>query len=122
MSASKTLLIVDDSRVARMLIKGIVHDIKPEWEIIEAGDGDAALAEASKTQPDMAILDFNMPGIDGLTLAEKLLDCCHEIKISMLTANIQETIRSKAETLGVHFEKKPITEDKLTNIVTIFGN
>lgn len=121
MSASKTLLIVDDSRVARMLVKGIVQDIKPEWEIIEADSGDNALEDADKQHPDMAILDFNMPGIDGMSLAEKLLGCCPEIKISMLSANIQASIRNKAKTLGVHFEKKPITEDKIKNILAVLG-
>lgn len=113
----KTVLIVDDSRVSRMLIKSVVEDRHPDWAILEAGNGDEALTH-SNDAIDLMIIDYNMPGMDGMTLAEKLKEIYPSAYISMLTANIQDSIRDRAESLGIGFEKKPITEEKIATIMS----
>ena len=68
---SPTLLIVDDSRMSRMLIKAIITDSRPEWRILEAVTGDEAIKLVDEHQPEFVSMDVNMPGIDGLeTLAD----------------------------------------------------
>jgi len=113
----KTVLIVDDSRVSRMLIKSVVVDRHPEWTVLESGSGDEALTHACE-EIDLMIIDFNMPGMDGMVLAEKMKGLYPAAYISMLTANIQESIQKRADSLGIGFEKKPITEDKIANIMS----
>lgn len=113
---AKTVLIVDDSRVSRMLIKSVVEDRHPDWTILESGNGEEALAHSGEGI-DLMIIDYNMPGMDGMTLAEKLKGIYPSAYISMLTANIQESIRTQAESLGIGFEKKPITEEKIGAIM-----
>jgi len=113
----KKVLIVDDSRVSRMLIKSVVVDRHPEWGIVESGSGDEALTHVDEGI-DLMIIDFNMPGMDGITLAEKMKDLYPAAYISMLTANVQESIQQRANELGIGFEKKPITEDKIANIIS----
>jgi len=114
----KTVLIVDDSRVSRMMIKAIVVDLFPEWNIIEAANGDDALEKVSNVQViDIMILDFNMPGMDGLTLAEILKVKYPKAQLSLLTANIQESIQRKADKLGIGFVKKPVTQEKIEGII-----
>jgi|SaaInlStandDraft_4_1057021.scaffolds.fasta_scaffold95908_2 CheY-like chemotaxis protein len=39
----KTILIVDDSRVSRMMIKALLHDLSPGWQVLEAADAEEAL-------------------------------------------------------------------------------
>ena len=115
--SEKTVLIVDDSRVSRMLIKSVVVDRHPEWAILESGSGDEALTHSGESI-DLMIIDFNMPGMDGMTLAEKMKGLYPSAYISMLTANVQESIQQRADSLGIGFEKKPITEDKIAGIMS----
>jgi len=112
---SKVILVCDDSRISRMMIKAIIADRKPDWTIIEAENGDDALAKVAETPFDVATLDLNMPGMDGLELAEKLQEIYPDATYSLLTANIQDTIKERAKKLNLTFIGKPITEDKIGN-------
>ena len=67
------VLVVDDSKLARMAVAKALTTLHPDWTRIEAANADEALALASKDAFDLAILDFNMPGRDGLHLAAELL-------------------------------------------------
>lgn len=116
-----TILVVDDSRVSRMMIIAIIKNSKPDWKIIEAANGDEALSMVENNSPDVMILDFNMPGMDGLTLAEKLKSQFPNGKISLLTANIQDSTQRKAAELGINFADKPITEKKIEGILSWSG-
>jgi two-component system, chemotaxis family, chemotaxis protein CheY len=115
--SSNTILIVDDSRVSRMLIRAIITQADPHAEIIEASTGEEALAKVDSLSITIATLDLNMPGIDGLALASKLLQKFPNAKIGLLTANIQDMVRQKAEALGISFISKPITEEKILNFI-----
>lgn len=110
---SKTILICDDSRISRMMIKAIVVDKKPNWLIIEADCGDDALAKTKDQAFDVATLDLNMPGMDGLELAGKLQQKYPNAAYALLTANIQDAIKQRAEALNLQFIAKPITEQKV---------
>jgi len=112
-----TILIVDDSRVSRMMVRAIVVDAQPDWDIIEAGNGDEAIQVSNGKTIDHMILDYNMPGMNGLELAEKLRGDHADSKITLLTANVQDSIRSSAAELGVHFKDKPITDEKIRDII-----
>lgn len=110
---SQTILVVDDSRVSRMLIRAIITHADPEAEVVEASNGEEALNKTESIEITMATLDLNMPGMDGLLLASKLLERFPNAKIGLLTANIQEAVRQKADALCIGFISKPITEEKI---------
>jgi len=115
---NKTILIVDDSRVSRMMIRAIVVEACPEWNIIEGVHGDDAIEKCQDlTNIDIIILDYNMPGMDGLALARILMEKYPDAQLFLLTANIQESIQRKADELGVSFIAKPITEEKILGIL-----
>ena len=63
---SYRVLIVDDSKLARMAIAKILGALRPDWTRIEATNPDEAVARFGETGADIALLDFNMPGRDGL--------------------------------------------------------
>ncbi len=109
----KVILVCDDSRISRMMIKAIITDRKPDWDIIEAENGNDALVKVSDQPFDVATLDLNMPGMDGLELAEKLQEIYPDATYSLLTANIQDAIKERAKKLNLTFIGKPITEDKV---------
>ena len=109
----KTVLLVDDSRVARMMARAVVEKAHPGWTIIEAADGEAAIAAARTAPPDFILVDVNMPGIGGIDAARQLHALVPAAAITLLTANIQDPVRHQAEAIGVGFMTKPINEPAL---------
>ncbi len=105
----KKLLIVDDSSVSRMMIRGRVTGLQPDWEVIEAANGDQAVAMVGSEHPDYITMDVNMPGMNGFEAVEKIREIDQKTKIVILTANIQVSSRERAEQLAVHFVQKPAT-------------
>ena len=118
MSEERSVLIIDDSRVSRMMVKGITKHKYPDATIFEAGNGDETLALDISCQLTHIICDYNMPGMDGLTLCKELQKRHPTTYINLLTANIQASIRNKAEDLGIHFTKKPVTEERILSILS----
>ncbi|MBT4628080.1 MAG: response regulator, partial [Rhodospirillales bacterium] len=66
-----------------MITKKIVLEISPNISILEAASGDEALELLKSNEPEAAILDFHMPGLTGLELAEKLKDLMPNLVITM---------------------------------------
>ncbi len=103
------VLIVDDSSVSRMMIKGRIVGLQPDWDILEAADGTQAVAVVAADAPDFITMDVNMPGMNGFEAVEKIRQINQRAKIVILTANIQESSRERAQQLGVQFVQKPAT-------------
>jgi two-component system chemotaxis response regulator CheY len=66
----KLCLVVDDSRVVRKVARRILEDLG--FEVAEAGDGVEALAWVRTTLPDVVLLDWNMPSMNGLEFLRQL--------------------------------------------------
>ena len=109
---SQTILVVDDSMVSRIMLKTIIESYNPKADIIEANSGEQALNKLdSDSKVDIALIDFNMPGMDGLELINQLEAVLAIPKRALLTANIQNEIKEKTTQAGVTFLNKPIIED-----------
>lgn len=111
------LLIVDDSRVSRMMIRARVQALRPDWVVDEAASGDDALAMVAQSAPDFVTMDVNMPGLNGFDAADQLHRLAPDTRIVMLTANIQESSRSRAEAIGLKFVQKPITDASMLQVI-----
>lgn len=118
MCDNKSVLIVDDSRVSRMMIRAIITDRYPDWRLSEASSGDEALSTQGDGDFDLVILDYNMPGMDGVTLGGKLKALHPAARIFLLTANIQDSVQRRAQEGGLRFVKKPVTEDRIHGILS----
>ncbi len=114
------LLIVDDSRLSRMMITKYVGQLRPEWRLLEAVSGEEALAIVDQTRPDLISMDVNMPGMDGLYVAGRIRVRHPDIRIALCTANVQESMRQSAARLGIHFVQKPITQQAIESMVGLF--
>jgi CheY-like chemotaxis protein len=113
MSSVPTVLIVDDSRLSRMMIRAFITQAHPDWTIIEASNGQEALEKTATQTVDLMTIDLNMPGMDGLTLATRLQHNHPAAHITLITANIQESVRHRAAAAGMGFIAKPVTEDSI---------
>lgn len=114
---NKTLLIVDDSRVSRMMIRNLVAERKPGWQIIEAASGEEAITQTVENMPDCVTMDINMPGMDGLTAAAQIKKAYPKVRIVLLSANIQESSLLRARQIGVDFVAKPITAASIDKVI-----
>ena len=119
MTAAPVILLVDDSRVSRMLCGAIVRERRPDAILVEAGSGDEALTCIASLVPHLAVLDVNMPGMSGIELAERLRLSHPGMKLALLTANVQEAVQRRAAALGVHFFRKPIGETVIADILAL---
>ena len=66
----RTCLIVDDSRIIRKVARRIVEGLK--FDVDEAADGSEALTFCASVMPDVILLDWSMPVMDGLTFLRRL--------------------------------------------------
>lgn len=112
-------LIVDDSTLSRMLVQKIIEEHHPDWQVHLAKDAEDAMKQTQTVnEVDVAIVDFNMPGMNGIEFAQQLRQKYSHCHIALLTANIQDPVRNRAETAGITFINKPISE----SLVTEFTN
>jgi CheY-like chemotaxis protein len=114
---ARTVLIVDDSRVSRLVARQYILALHADWTVVEAANGEEALAKAPDVHPQLVLMDVNMPGMGGLACAEKLRALLPDAHISLLTANVQDATRARASEIGVGFMEKPITEERIARLV-----
>ena len=117
-SMNCNILIVDDSKLARMVVTSALRRIRPEWTVTEATSADEALAAVQKGSVQIALVDFNMPGMDGLTLVAKLRQTDKAMPIAVVSANLQDEIIARARELNAAFVGKPLTDEALEAFLT----
>jgi len=112
-SASRVVLVVDDSRLARMVMGNALGRLRPDWAVRQAGNADEALDAMGAERIDIAFIDFNMPGTDGLALAAELRKRWPDMPIAVISANVQDDIIARARALDASFVPKPLTDESL---------
>jgi CheY-like chemotaxis protein len=117
MTDVKTVLVVDDSRVSRLMARQYILSMNPAWVVEEAASGEDALEKVKTITPHLILLDVNMPGMGGLAAAAQLRVACPTAHMSMVTANVQNATRNRANELGIGFMEKPITEARIHELI-----
>ena len=112
------VLIVDDSKLARMAVAKALSTLQPDWTRVEAGDADQAMAAVASESPDIVLLDFNMPGRDGLALAGEIRAVHPSMPLAVISANMQDEIVARARAVGAAFLPKPLTEQALADFLS----
>ncbi len=113
-----TVLIVDDSKLARIVAGKTLAALQPEWERLEAGNAQEALGLLSERKIDVAMIDFNMPDKDGLELAGEIRSSHPTMPIAVITANIQDEVIARAREVNATFVSKPLTEEGLRGFIS----
>jgi CheY-like chemotaxis protein len=108
------VLVVDDSKLARMVMASAFRRLRPEWELVEAADADEALDAIATKAVDIALVDFNMPGIDGLELVAKIRQSRPTMPVAVVSANLQDEIIARTRELNASFVAKPLTDEALS--------
>jgi CheY-like chemotaxis protein len=117
----KVILVVDDSKTARMMIRSIILHLHPNWIVLEAGSGAEALEVVERDTPNCITMDVNMPGMDGIEAARMILGKYPGTRIVLFTANLQESTRQEAQAMEMNFVAKPVTEQSVTQALSALG-
>jgi DNA-binding NarL/FixJ family response regulator/anti-sigma regulatory factor (Ser/Thr protein kinase) len=109
------VLVVDDSRLARLAAAGIIKQIKT-LSVIEAGDGNEALKAIERTSPDVVLTDLEIPGLNGLELVAEIRSFHPEIPVVLMTAHGSEDVAVAALRAGAtHYVPKSALARDLLN-------
>ena len=111
-------LVVEDETLIRL---DIVETLEAAgYEVVgQAGDGEQAIALAEELQPELIVMDVKMPGIDGITAADRILEN-QNCAIVMLTAFSQSELVDRARDAGaMAYVVKPFTPAELIPAVEI---
>lgn len=76
--------------VARALLEGDGFDV-----VAEAADGQEALAEAARVEPDVVLLDVHLPGLDGFAVSERLASLSFAPKVVLTSSRPVSDVRSR---------------------------
>ncbi len=113
-----TVLVVDDSKLDRIVTAKVIGALQPQWERVEASNADEALQVLAAGKVDVALLDYNMPGRNGLELAAELRALRPEMPIAVVTANVQDEIIARAREINAAFVGKPLTAEGLLGFMS----
>ncbi|WP_109110904.1 response regulator [Azospirillum sp. TSO35-2] len=114
---SKTAIIVDDSKLSRMHVRAMILRNKPDWSVLEAANGAELFQKLNEAPVDVAIIDYNMPGDNGVDTAAKLRQTHPEVHIAVITANAQDAVVSGIRALGAAFMPKPLEEEQVSRFL-----
>ena len=110
-------LLVDDSVFARKNLARMVESFGGRVAG-EAGDGSTAIAEYSRTQPDVVFMDITMPCMEGIEAAERILRLDPLARIVMVSSvGYQENIIAALQKGAKHFVQKPVKTELLYDVV-----
>jgi two-component system nitrate/nitrite response regulator NarL len=84
------ILIVDDHLLMRRIVREIIEQESGFIVVAEASNGFEAEEQAAQTQPDVVLMDLDMPGCNGLEATERVLACSPHSRIVIFTASHEE--------------------------------
>ena len=95
------ILIVDDSPLVRQRLRDLLHQ-HPDWEVCgEAANGQDAITRARELSPDIIVLDFLMPGMNGMQAAREIGKLTPDVPILMFTTHLSRQLIEEARNVGI---------------------
>lgn len=112
-----SILIVDDSRTSRKILKGILES--EGYEVVgEATNGQEGYERYAELKPDVVTMDITMPVLDGIEALKKIKGEYPDAKVVMVTAAGQKTKMVEAVQNGANeFVSKPFEAEQLKKII-----
>lgn len=99
--AALRIMIVDDHDVVRRVVKSLL-ETHSNWQVIgEAAAGPEAVEQAAKLRPDVVVLDYRLPSMDGVEAGRRILETLPQTEILMLTYDDSPFLLEKALESGI---------------------
>jgi len=87
-----TALIVDDSKLARIVARKALAELNPDWKCVEASGAAEAMVIIGLQAIDVAFIDYNMAEKNGLELLAEIRALRINTPVAIITANVQNEI------------------------------
>ncbi|MDR0512108.1 MAG: response regulator [Treponema sp.] len=120
----KTVLVVDDSRIMRSIVKNTFETLKIPCHYLEAADGEQAFQLLESNQVTLVFLDWNMPKMDGMEFLRKIraMPDYKDIPVIMVTSesakyNVIEALDSGATDYIIKPIRDKVFKEKLAKIL-----
>ncbi|HMH01735.1 MAG TPA: response regulator transcription factor [Terriglobales bacterium] len=95
------ILIVDDSPLVRQRLRDLLQQ-HPHWVVCgEAANGRDAITRARELSPDIIVLDFLMPGMNGMQAATEIGKLIPDVPILMFTTHLSRQLVEEARNVGI---------------------
>jgi len=95
------ILIVDDSSLVRQRLRDLLQQ-HADWDVCgEAVNGRDAIEKVQELNPDVIVLDFLMPGMDGLQAAREIGKVVPTVPILMFTMHMSRQLMQEAQKVGI---------------------
>jgi DNA-binding NarL/FixJ family response regulator len=95
------ILVADDNPAVRYYLRGLL-ELQNDWKVSdEARTGGEALERIKENPPDMVLLDFQMPDLNGLDVARKVGQLFPQIPILMVTIHLSQQLADEAKKAGI---------------------
>jgi CheY-like chemotaxis protein len=119
----KRVIVVDDSKTMRSIVRKILSASRFRLEVVEAEEGIQALKEIGSGQLDLAFLDYNMPGLNGVETLAEIKRGNPRIAVVIMTSTPDEALADRARAAGAAaFLKKPFFPADIDAVLhSIFG-
>src|ERR1035437_4756434 len=110
------ILVVDDEHLIRWSLEQNLR--KQGYDVLTAGTGEEALKIVREEQPDLVLLDIQLPGISGLEVLEKVKDFDEDIVVVMVTAHGGLDTAVNAMRMGAYdYINKPFNLDEMGIVI-----
>jgi two-component system chemotaxis response regulator CheY len=109
----KTVMVVDDSRIMRNIVKNTFSTLNIPCAYVEAGDGEEALRQLAANKVDLILLDWNMPKLSGFEFLKtvRAMEAYKDLPIIMVTREAAKYIAIEAMRNGAtDYIMKPVNE------------
>lgn len=120
---AKTLLIVEDQEPMRRTLRRFLRQALPDWTVIEAADGMAALAACAAHRPGVVLMDIMLPDADGIALTPQVKAILPGTKVIFVSYLGGETHVARALAAGgsAYVMKDRLFYDLVPAIVAVAG-
>lgn len=94
------ILVVDDNAIVRQQLRKLL-ELRSGWQVVgEASDGLEAIHKTLELDPDLVLLDFAMPGMNGLQAAQEISQNCPKIPLLLFTMYLSHELVAEARNSG----------------------
>ncbi|PYE48013.1 response regulator [Paenibacillus barcinonensis] len=112
------VLIVEDSIFVQKMMSKLIGDYIPNCDIRTATNGEDGFQLYQEFKPDIITTDLLMPGLNGQDMLRMIREQDQDVKIIILSADIQKATREEVEELGISgFLNKPLTAEKASTLL-----
>ena len=115
------VLVADDFAPWRVFARDIVR--RPEWQVIEACDGQEAVQKATELHPDIVLLDIGMPTLNGIEAAKQIRRFAPSSRIIFVTTNGDADVKAAALATGAdgYLSKASAATELLPTLAVALG-